>query len=89
MEYEFVKFPNSVVTIAKEIIRVVNDYNARVIGNDELTEILLWYANKYPDKLFQGVDYNTSIKQIIGVRRVRLLDTILDGYQTTLFKGVK
>jgi len=89
MVYEFLKYPTTVVAMAAEIIRVANDYNARKIGNDEIREVLLWYATKHPDILFQGADYNRSIKKIIGIRRVRLLDALLDGYQPTLFKGVK
>ena len=89
MEYEFLKYPKNVVVLAEEINRVTNDYDARRIGNDELKEIMLWYANKCSDKLFQGQDYNRSVKKIIGKRRIKLLDTILDGYQLTIFRGVK
>lgn len=89
MEYEFLKYPKSIRALAKEINRVTNDYDARKIGNDELKEIMLWYATKCPDKLFKGLAYNPTLKQIIGKRRIALLDIILDGHQLNIFKGVK
>ena len=89
LEYEYLKYPRSVVILAEEIKRVVNDYDARRIGNEELSEILLWYAHKSADKLFRGNDYPYTIKKILGARRVKLLDTILEEQQPTLFRGVK
>lgn len=89
MEYEYLKYPKSIVVLASELKRVTNDYDERKIGNDELKEIILWYADKCRDKLFQGQDYNPTLKTIIGKRRIHLLDLILEEYQLTLFKGVK
>jgi len=89
MEYEFLKYPSSVKALAEEIKRVTADYSARRLGNDDFKNIFLWYANYCGDKLFQGQDYNPTIKAIIGKRRIKLIDMVLDGYQITLFKGVK
>ena len=89
MEYEFLKYPHSVVALAEEIKRVTDDYKARRIGNEELSEIILWYAAKHADKLFEGADYKRSVKKIVGQRRIKLLDILLDGQQLTFFKGVK
>ena len=86
MDYEYLQYPHSVVELAKEIKRVANDYHARKITNEELRGIFLWYSEKCPGKLFQDGDYNTSIKQIIGKRRVELLDMIFDGSQPLLFR---
>jgi len=89
MEYEFLKYPSSVRGLAVEIKRVMNDYNARKLGNNELREIVLWYANNCGDKFFKGQDYNPTVKAIIGKSRIKVLDMVLDGYQPMLFKGVK
>ena len=89
MEYEFLKYPSSIRALAEEMNRITKDYDARKIGNNELKEILLWYATKCRDKVFQGEDYNPTLKKIIGKRRIKLLDTLLDGYQITMFEGVK
>ena len=83
LSYEYLQYPHSIVALAKEIRRIANDYNARKITNDELRDIFLWYSDKCPGKLFQGDDYNTSVKQIIGKRRIELLDMVFDSQQTT------
>lgn len=89
MEYVFLKYPKSVVAFAEELKRVIDDYSARKINNDELKEIALWYAEKCSDKLFQGQDYNITVRRIVGKRRLAVLNMILDGYQLTIFRGVK
>ena len=89
MQYEFLKYPKSIRAMAVEIRRVTNDYDARKIGNEELKEIILWYAIKCSNKLFRGEDFNPTLTQIIGRRRIKLIDELLDGYQLKLFEGVK
>lgn len=89
MEYEFLKYPKTIVILSNEIKRITNDYNARKIGNEELKEIILWYANKCGEMMFQGQSYNPTLKKNIGKRRIKLLEKILEGYQLTLFEGVK
>lgn len=83
MEYEYLKYPRSVVALSEEIKRVVNDYDARRIGNDEVKDIILWYANTCPQKLYQGQGYNKSVKKLIGKRRTELLDAVLKEYKTS------
>lgn len=89
MEYEFVKFPTSVRSLSEELVRCTNDYYSRKIGNDEISEIIKWYASKCADLLFRGQDYSPTLKKIIGQRRLRLLDHILEDYEFNRFKGVK
>ena len=89
VQYEFLKHPTSILAMSEEIIRATNDYKARKLGNDELQEIVLWYATKHGDKVFSENDYNPTMKKIIGKRRIRMLDTMLEGYQLTLYDGVK
>ena len=84
MEYEYLKYPRSVVVLAEELKRVANDYDARRINNEELKAIVVWYAEECAEKLFQGKDYNRSIKKIIGKRRIDLLDTVLSEYRKML-----
>ena len=88
MEYDYLKYPRSVVALAGEINRVVNDYDARKINNDQMSEIILWYANNLPGKLFKGQDYLNTIKKYCGARRVELMNTVLREHQAALFKGV-
>lgn len=84
MGNEYLKYPTTVKLLAGEIIKVCNDYNARKINNDEIKEIILWYATKMPDKLFMANDLNPTIKKIIGSKRIFLINTLLDGYQTSI-----
>ena len=86
MDYEYQKYPISVVSLAAEINRVINDYNARRISNDDLYEIIYWYAHNCADLLFCGQDYITSIKKICGQRRIRLINSVLSGLQFSFFK---
>lgn len=75
--------------MADEIKRVIKDYDARKIGNEELKNIILWYAEKCGDRLFSGQhDYNPTVKLIIGQRRIKVINQILEGYQISRFKGV-
>lgn len=76
MNYEFMLYPPTVVTLAEEIKRVTNDYKARRIGKQKLREVLFWYSEKCPDKLFNADQYNSSLIKIIGVRRIKLLDQV-------------
>ena len=90
MEYSFVKYPKSIRIMAEEIKRATNDYDGRKIGNDELQGIIRWYADKCGDRFFSGrYDYNPTLKLIIGQRRIKVIDQILDGYQLTMFDGIK
>jgi len=81
LSYEYMKYPNTVTGLADEIIRVTNDYYNRRIKDDELASIIRWYADKLPNKLFFGEDYNKSLKKIIGKKRVELLDLLLSDIQ--------
>lgn len=89
MQYEYMKYPTTVLALANELKRVVSDYNSRKIGNDELKEIVLWYAAKCPDKLFTGHDFNITVQRILGQRRLNAVNMALDGFQFTFFKGVR
>lgn len=81
MSEKYTMYPLTVKALADEIIRATNDYRARQLSNAELRELITWYAATVPGKLFNGADYNPTIKKIIGQRRIELLDTLLNGYQ--------
>ncbi len=75
--YEFLKYPKTVVSLAKELIRIIDDYNNRQIDNDEFKNIIIWYKDNYPEKLFTDNNYNPSIKRIIGKHRVVQINKII------------
>jgi len=81
-DYNFVKYPNTVVTLAKELIRVLDDYNEKIINNNQIQNIISWYKDNYADKLFRNNDYNPSIKKIIGKQRITQLNKIIEHMET-------
>lgn len=86
MGFRYMQYPTKVKELAVEIITACNDYKARKIDNDELKEVILYYASKYPDKLFNGPDFNPTIKKMIGKQRIELLNNILEGFQNSFLK---
>ena len=78
MSNSYRQYPRSVKELADQIKIITNDYTSRAINNNELREAIQWFAVKYPDKLFNGDDYNPTVKKIIGKRRINLLNTILN-----------
>ncbi len=77
-EYNFLKYPNTVVKLAKELIRITDDYNNRLLSNKDFKNIIIWYKKNYPEKLFSDNDYNPSIKKIIGKKRLSQLNKIIE-----------
>lgn len=74
---DYMQYPNTVKGLAREIISLFDDYNAKKINNDCIHEVIGWYACSQSDKLFVGDQLNPTIVKIIGKRRVRLLNDLL------------
>ena len=72
------QYPATVKALAEEIKIVCDDYNMRKINNDRINEIISWYANTQADKLFCNQQINPTISKIIGKKRVRLLNVLLN-----------
>ena len=87
MGNDFMQYPTTVKMLADEIKRACTAYTSRQIDNDRIREIIFWYANAMPDKLFYGADLNPTISKIIGKKRLRLINDMLDGYQHQLSGG--
>lgn len=62
-------------------MKVTDAYWAREIKEDELKEIIIFWATHENKKLFKGSDLNSSITKIIGKKRVELVNAMLDGVQ--------
>jgi uncharacterized protein (TIGR04540 family) len=84
MNENYVAYPLSVVAFANELKRAVDDYNSRTITSMELRELVMWWAQTSPEKLFNGDSYNLTVKKLVGVRRLSVVDKMLDGYQTLI-----
>lgn len=77
MGNDYMQYPNTVKGLAEEIKSACNDYFAKRINNDRIREIIGWYASSQPDKLFDGDLLNPTVSKIIGKRRVRLVNDLL------------
>lgn len=87
MSFRYLQYPTKVKELAAEIIKACNDYKARKIGNEELREVIFYYASKYPEKLFNGAELNPTITKVIGKQRVEIINKLLEGYQNSFFQG--
>jgi len=65
-----------------EIRRITDDYRKRELNNRELQEAIVWYSRTVPHLLFEGPDYNPTIKRKCGERRMAILKAIIDGPNT-------
>ena len=81
MNNNYMAYPFTVKALADEIKKACNDYKARRIDNDQLKEIIFWYATEVPDLLFDADKLNITVRKIIGQRREALIYSLLDGYQ--------
>lgn len=84
MGNNYMQYPVTVKALAGEIKTACNDYAARQITNEQIREIIWWYATKQPSLLFSADKLNPTVAAIIGKKRVRLVNELLDGFQHTL-----
>ena len=68
--------------MSEEIKLVMNAYRERKLTDNELQQIICFWAEHEPDKLFDGPhDFNGTVTQRIGKKRLQLLKKILNGHQ--------
>lgn len=84
MGNKYMQYPATVKALAAEIKTACNDYTARQITNEQIKEIIWWYATKQPSLLFSADKINPTVAAIIGKKRVRLVNELLDGFQHRL-----
>lgn len=77
--HDYIAYPSTIVGMATELRKIIDDYKARKISNVELKEIIIFYAETNPEKLFNGSEYNITIKRKIGKSRLDIIDTLLIG----------
>ncbi len=87
MPEKYMLYPTTVVVLASEINKVVDDYTARKISSDELYDVILAWAHNVPDKLFdiEGENgYNKTIRLKVGKKRLLIIDKMLERYMDRL-----
>ena len=83
---KYLAFPMTKIDLALNLIKVIDDYTARKINNEELKTIIYHYVNNVPELLFNGpYDYNATIKAKLGVRRITVIEHALKGFQQKMF----
>lgn len=80
-EYDYIAYPITIVGLADQLKKVIDDYRARELTNSEVKEIILFYAENNNKKLFDRSDYNITIKRRLGKKRLDIVKTLLNGYQ--------
>jgi len=81
---EFLMYPTTVKMLAAEIINVCDAYISRKIGADDLKNLVIHYANNYPEMLFNAQELNSTVLNRIGKKRAHLVNKMLEGYQQKL-----
>lgn len=81
---DFIRHPKTRTELAAEIKKACDSYWGREITEAQLKEILYHWALKENKKLFQGQEINPTIKIKLGVKRLDLVNNMLDGLQNKL-----
>lgn len=82
---EYIKYPTSTKILIQELIRACDDYISRKISEDELRQTIWIWADCAGDKLFKGsTEFNPTVQQRVGAKRLNLVKNILAGYQYKL-----
>lgn len=81
---ELLMYPTTIKILAAEIISACDAYISRQMSNEELKKFIFYYANKYPEMLFNAQELNPTVMNRIGKKRAKLLYKILEGYQYKL-----
>ena len=78
---KFLMYPTTVKMLATEIINTCNAYISREINVDELTRVIMHYADNSPEMLFKAHELNPTVLNRIGKKRATLINKVLTGYQ--------
>lgn len=81
---DIIRNPRTVKGLANEIIKVCDGYWARKVPEAVGREYIVYWSIDEADKLFKGNEINSTIKKIIGKKRIELLGKWLEGTQIRL-----
>lgn len=85
-ENSIIKNPTTIKLLAEQIKLASDAYISKQIDEKTLREIIYHFAKYHGSKLF-SIDggMNPTIINRIGKKRLKLLNIMLDGFQTSLF----
>ena len=81
MGFDYMQYPTTVKRLAEELVRSCDAYKANTIGNTEIKDIILHYADTATSLFFSENDINPTIKIMLGKKRRDLVYKLLDGYR--------
>ena len=81
MAYVFNEGIMGVKELAREINQTCDAYKRREITSEDMKGYIRRYAQLYPGMLFNGDDYNPTVKKIVGERRFILINLALEDFQ--------
>ncbi|MBU3190751.1 TIGR04540 family protein [Clostridium bowmanii] len=83
---DYIKYPPTTKILIEEIKRACDDYIARRINENELKNIIWTWADNVGEKMFNGsYDFNPTIIQRVGTKRLTIVKHMLNGHQYKLF----
>lgn len=77
-EFGYIGYPMTITTMIKELKRIIDDYQEKILTNEEFQIIILFYADTSPSKLFIDKKLNGNVKGKIGQLRAKVLETVLE-----------
>jgi len=82
MNDKYIKYPTTVKTLIQELIRICDDYIARKTNEDELRYFIQYWANNAGEMMFApGNEFNPTLKQRVGTKRLKLVSKMMEGIQ--------
>lgn len=81
METPYIRNPRSLKLLAKEIIRITDDYWTGKIDESILRDYIHYVASNTKLLANNGTDLNITVKLAIGKKRIALVMKMLEGYQ--------
>ena len=81
----YIKHPTTIKILIQELKQICDDYLARKITEDELRYFIQCWANNGGKMLFDGQNqFNPTITQRVGAKRLHLVKKMLEGFQYTI-----
>jgi len=68
-----IRNPRTIKSLAEEIIKVCDAYWSRNISEEVGREYILYWSKSEGNKLFKSSELNSTIKKVIGKKRVELI----------------
>lgn len=74
-----------VKTLIKDMKNICDDYIGRRTDEETLRYYVQFWASNCPELMFNGhTEYNSTLKQRVGSKRLKLINKMLAGTQLTL-----